>query len=79
MRLFIDGYCAMQIGCDETVIEQILSSTYLIKLFILSVFNGKLPTPSLEHLFTVFSFVLVCTEPHLQLLLNAQKELVLLD
>lgn len=63
----------MQIGCDETVIEQIRSSTYLIKLFILSVFNGKLSTPSLEHFFSVFSFVLVCTDLHLQLLLNAQK------
>lgn len=71
MRLFIDGYWATQVGCDETVIEQILNSTYLIKLFILSVFNGKLSTPALEHLFTVFSFLLRCTDPRHWLLLNA--------
>lgn len=64
MRLFIDAYYTMQIGCDETVIKQFLSSTYLIKLFVLSIFKGKLSTPFLEYIFTGFAFV-VCTDPYL--------------
>lgn len=73
MRLFIDAYYAMQIGCDETVIKQFLSSTYWINLFILCIFKGKLPTLFLEHIFNGHSFVLVCTDPHVWYLLNSPK------
>lgn len=44
----------MQIGCDETVIKPFISSTHLMKLFILSLFKGKLSNPFLEYILLDF-------------------------